>query len=206
MIVMYDDNVPKIFYPTCFVADSLGFCINSKSAVLKSNLCFWEIKNRKNCFIAGWGDMRAIDIIKYEDNLLGNKVIDYDYLCNVVCSKISKILYRENFIKNQSSGWGTEFIVIDDNNIFSLSSGMVRRIENYQVLGDYANVLNTILYNTKKQGAHKVIEAINDSFAKLYQYALYPFILLDTKTKEISLVDNGNISKMNISLNNEVYK
>ena len=193
MIVICEDDYPKVFYSAGLVGDNLGFCLSGKSVELKSNLCCWKIKGHENCFVAGWGQMRAIDIVKYEDNLLKNGDIDYEYLSSVVCSKISQILYKEGFLKEENDSWGTEFVIVYGNKAYCLSDGLVRRIENYKVFGDYVAVVSVILEKMVGQDIKNIIKEINDTFYKLYHFTLYPFVVLDTKTKKFNIINGGNV-------------
>lgn len=187
-----------------FIGTNSHLFLDVETAINKNNTKIWHIINNNHAIMACQGPIRVSNVIRIIPNLITkydeqNGGIGYSYILHNVAFRIKNVLKERCYYEDDSNlafeGIGASFLLGYKNQLYEISSDLaVIQYDDYCCIGSGSSEAIGSLESTIGEEPVERIRKALIAASRTDNTIYYPYIIMNTKNKEVIIIDSENSS------------
>ena len=153
--------------------------------MLEENQHFWKISDTENMYVFASHASRAVDVLRYNDEVFKGAVSGISVVKNVV-PKMKEILDKQGLLIGGKE-WDNQLIIINGKSIYKISRFFVASEEETFACVPRSPYAEGAIEETKGESDEKVILSVFKTTEEMNMRRLFPVTIFDVKKEKYTV-------------------
>ena len=197
MIAFSENNVSYIVYSIPYLCRVISPCYSIKTLLLKENILVWKVDGIKNCIMIGFGNLKAGDVLRYEEGLFnGCKKVTYESVLTKIRPRMYEIA-KDNKLIDEDGMFSYRYYIAQGSKIFKIRGVDIMALEHLSCDCYYEDVIYACFDNYDKLPTMEKLFNTGKDCEKAVKTKVFPILVSDTKSMKANLIhEDGSIEEL----------